>query len=439
MKTYLAAAVLFAMVTLPGSLRAQEPERPDSVLIQLRRLQRRLDSLERTIAELRAARKDTTSATDALAALRAAARRAAGANQPQAKGGDQAQSRTRNLQRLNPEISVTGDVVGDVFSPDGETARFTAVPREFEFSFQAALDPYTHTKVFGSKESDFPIAGFEAPGALPAPGDTAIAADEEPSTFKIEEGYMYWVGLPGGLGLKVGKFRQELGLYNRWHTHALFEISRPLATMALLGEEGLIQTGASLTLPPVTVGRATQTLVLEVTHADNEVLFGGNGDASYLGRFQNFWDLGSNSYVQFGATGLYGRHDGMNSRLLDLDFALRWIPGGNVLYHDFQLKGQWYIARRDRVGPTDEGSGGYVQASYKATQRWILGTRVDYVDGYGTDPTLVQVVPSLTWWQSEWVRLRLQYNYLKPNGLGANHTVLMQFVWAIGPHKHETY
>jgi len=37
------------------------------------------------------------------------------------------------------------------------------------------------------------------------------------------------------------------------------------------------------------------------------------------------------------------------------------------------------------------------------------------------------------------VFLRLQYNYLKPDDGKANHTLLLQTVWAVGPHKHETY
>ena len=66
------------------------------------------------------------------------------------------------------------------------------------------------------------------------------------------------------------------------------------------------------------------------------------------------------------------------------------------------------------------------------------GARADYVDGY-EGPDIIQLVPSISWWQSEWVRLRLQYNYLKPDGLSGNHTLLLQFVWAMGPDKHETY
>ncbi len=278
---------------------------------------------------------------------------------------------------------------------------------------------------------DFEIAGFpEEEGA-----------EEEHGGFEIEEGYMYWVGLPGGFGAKVGKFRQEIGLYNRWHTHALFEVERPLATVSFLGEDGLIQTGAAVTLPSFTLGPTTQTITLEATRASNDVLFDGGSQLSYLGRFQNFWDLGGSAYLQLGATGVYGQNDEaeIESKLLGLDFSFRYTPPGRALYQDFQLKGEWYFAEQD-VGPeTFTGNGGYMQANYRASQRWILGARGDYVNRFEVAPDIYQFAPSLTWWQSEWVRIRLQYNLLKPDGEASNHTVLLQFVWSMGPHKHETY
>ena len=49
------------------------------------------------------------------------------------------------------------------------------------------------------------------------------------------------------------------------------------------------------------------------------------------------------------------------------------------------------------------------------------------------------MIPSLTLWQSEWVELRGQYTWAKTAGLNATNQFALQAVWAIGPHKHETY
>src|SRR2546425_9461434 len=57
----------------------------------------------------------------------------------------------------------------------------------------------------------------------------------------------------------------------------------------------------------------------------------------------------------------------------------------------------------------------------------------------GTGLITRQLIPSLTMWQSEWVFLRAQYQWAKQAAAPATHLFALQAVWAIGPHKHETY
>ncbi|MFQ5745834.1 MAG: hypothetical protein ACE5HF_01270 [Gemmatimonadota bacterium] len=429
-----------ALVGRPA--RAQETPsaaaRADSLEARVRALETRLDSVLSVLARMQAAPGAAAPAPpagpqDELAALRAAAGRAAAEAAPAAAPSDTAGAhvgKTRGLQALNPEISVTGDFVADLAAPESGDTEASAVPREFEISFQAALDPYTRTKVFVTKEEEFEIAGA---GEEPAGGHGG--------GFEIEEGYMYWVGLPGGIGAKIGKFRQEIGLFNRWHTHALWEVDRPLATRAFLGDDGLIQTGASITLPSFRLGRATQTVWFEATRAENSTLFGDDGDLSYLGRIQSFWDLSPSTYLQVGSTGVIGKADQPSSvsRLAGVDVSLRWAPPNRATSREFSLKGEWYWAERDFGATSVTGLGGYAQARYRLNRQWIAGLRADYVEDFGVSDGAWQLVPSITWWQSEWVRLRLQYHYLRDALDGDNHTFLFQTVWAMGPHKHETY
>ncbi|MHC4094112.1 MAG: hypothetical protein ACYSVY_28200, partial [Planctomycetota bacterium] len=100
----------------------------DSILIQLRQLLRRVDSLERMLDELRAAGRDTAGPVDELAALRAAAREAAGAGGTRADTAAAQESRTRNLSLLNPEIRVSGDIVGGYAAPGGSPNTTSATP-----------------------------------------------------------------------------------------------------------------------------------------------------------------------------------------------------------------------------------------------------------------------------------------------------------------------
>ena len=409
--------VIIALGVLASPALAQERTvPPDSVQAELRRLQARLDSLERVLAQLTRQGKDTAAVQDELAALRAAAQQAAGENADTARTGE---TRTRALSVLNPEISATGDVVGSYLAPAGGDNGFRATPREFEFSFQSALDPYTYTKIFATYEEEIPIAGLEEDA-----GDSTAAHG---GGFEIEEGYLYWVGLPGALGLKVGKFRQE--------------IDRPLAAVTFLGHDGLIQTGLSLTSPALSIGPSTQSVFLEATQGTNEALFEHSDDLSFLGRVQSFWDVSPDTYVQVGATAVTGSNGdtALDTRLLALDFTFHWAPRARSIYRSFELKSEWFFARQDRDGTRSTGNGGYGQANFRLDRRWVLGTRVDYVEGYDGATPILQVVPSISWWQSEWVRLRLQYNLVKPQGIAASHTLMLQFVWAMGPHKHETY
>ncbi|HZD05209.1 MAG TPA: hypothetical protein VE173_09835 [Longimicrobiales bacterium] len=218
-------------------------------------------------------------------------------------------------------------------------------------------------------------------------------------------------------------------------------MDRPLATTTFLGEEGLVQTGASLTFPSFRLGPSTQTAWFEVTQSSNQTLFGDGGDLSYLGRVQGFFDLGPTRFLQLGATGVFADNEAealdLQSRLLGLDLYFRWTP--NILYRDFNLKAEWYFAEKEAPEESLAGNGGYLQANARLSRRWTLGLRGDFVNGFGPGPEIFQLAPSVSWWQSEWVRLRLQYNLVKPEGSGADHTLLLQTVWAVGPHKHEAY
>jgi hypothetical protein len=191
----------------------------------------------------------------------------------------------------------------------------------------------------------------------------------------------------------------------------------------------------------LSLGPSTNTVFLEVTSASNETLFRDGGDLAYLGRFQTFWDLSPATYLQLGASGIYGNNEeaDLESRLLELDVALRWAPPNRSLYQAFHLKGEWYYGEKEVAGETESGKGAYLQLNYRANRRLVLGFRGDYLYDFADFDDLYQLVPTITWWQSEWLYIRAQYNFVKPKLEPGNHTVLLQVVWAVGPHKHESY
>ncbi len=88
--------------------------------------------------------------------------------------------------------------------------------------------------------------------------------------------------------------------------------------------------------------------------------------------------------------------------------------------------------------------GGYVSTEYQLSRRLFAGARVDYVEPLDTaDPATWAIVPRLRWWQSEWVYLQAEWQRTSvPLAGGMRDTAdrfVLQAVWAIGPHKHETY
>jgi hypothetical protein len=204
----------------------------------------------------------------------------------------------------------------------------------------------------------------------------------------------------------------------------------------------MIQTGLNFVAPPLTTGPGLQNLTLEVTNTSNEALFDDSKtNLSALGNFTSFWDLSAASYLELGAAAIYGenREESLKTSLFNVFALFRWRPPGRALYRDLRLSGEYYWARKNYGDPDLKGNGGYLQAHYRFSLRWVAGMRYDFLDDYGGDPNIQMLVPSITWWQSEWLYTRLQYHYVKPSGVDASHTVIAQIVWAIGPHKHETY
>src|SRR5690606_22933554 len=68
-----------------------------------------------------------------------------------------------------------------------------------------------------------------------------------PEGIEVEEGYITFPTLPGGLLMRAGKLRGAFGKVNTMHTHMVPWADRPLVTQNLLGgEEGISDAGVSV-------------------------------------------------------------------------------------------------------------------------------------------------------------------------------------------------
>jgi hypothetical protein len=449
---WLVAAVLCACA-VPAA--AQEPVTVlDSIRISVSRLAVRLDSLEAGICPeaaltLATPRKTGNPQIDSLSgamerladrvvkltaercpaqavapdeeadleAIRQAAAEAAGVKDTTAPGdttrGAQFVSKQRNLNIYNPEISATGDV--RLLAREG-VQQDNAVAQEYELAFQSSLDPYSSAKIFVSLSDE----GVE-----------------------VEEGYLYYAGLPGQLRLDVGKFRQQVGDLNRWHLHALPETDYPLVYQRFMGEEGLGGVGLSIyTALPAALAGGTHEVWLQGTVVESEPLMAGSHQPFGLGRLQNFWQLSRSTYAQLGFTGTAGsnRDSSLTSNLMGLDFRVTWRPPSAGNRRDFTFRLEGYRLHAEELGVTTDRYGLFADAQFKLSQRWTIGARYDYVEAArGPYADEWRVTPAITWWQSEFVYLRLQGQHRVELNDDTANELAFQFVFAMGPHKHETY
>lgn len=393
----------------------------DSMSAALLRLSDRVNRLQqdRCAAAAPSLAADT-SAGDDLAALRAAAAGAAeaaavpAARTDTGRAGTQFVSRQRNLSVFNPEISATGDV--RMVAHDRGVQRNNFDAREFEVAFQSALDPYSNTKIFLTFEND---------------------------EVGVEEGYIYWSGLPGKLRLDVGKFRQEVGDLNRWHLHALPETEYPLVYRRFFGPEGSSGVGISVySLLPVSLAGGAHELWLQGTTVESDPFLAGSSQPVVLARLQNFWQLTRSTYAQVGFTGTLGsnRDSSLTSNITGLDARLTWRPPEAGTRRDVTLRLEGYRLHANQAGTRTSRYGLFADVQAKVSPRWVLGARYDYVEApRGPYADEWMLTPVITWWQSEFVYLRLQGQRHRMLDRASDNTLTLQVVWAMGPHKHETY
>lgn len=434
--------VLLLFFLSPVAAQERPTTPPDTLGEELEALKRRLDSLEALVARLQASPEKGPAAPepeDPLAALRAAAQ-AAAARADTAPAAEPRENRTfvgrqRALQALNPEISAGGDLFAHL-DPDNPD-RNNFFPRELELSFVASLDPFSRGKVFLSRGVEGgEIIPFEDPGD---PGS-------QEASFELDEGYVEWVNLPGGLGVTVGKFNQRLGTLNRWHDHALPFQNRPLPHLAFIGGEPLAQTGVSLYFLVPGVSWGTWQGWFQVTRSDTPSLFGETSRPNYLGHLNAFWDLSPSLDFDLGVSGLFGRYETpqlrYDQRLYSVEGALTWSPPGRTLYRGAVLRGG--LLMRDpgeaTVGTSPERALGlWTMGELRFAEQWLVGGQVGWVEN-PLDPgeNVWLTGPALTWWQSEFVRVRAEYDFF--HGVEDTQSqFLVQITFAMGPHKHEKY
>lgn len=444
-----------------GALFAEDAPAPVTVDARVDQLRDELDELKtwkeaRELEELRSAAQSAVEATPERGMeLRAF------------RGGERA------LQALNPEISVIGDGYAQGVHAEGleysDSARSGFFFRSAGLHIQSALDPFAFMK---------------------------LAVEFDPHGVHLGEAYITWTNVLPRVSLTAGKFRQQLGVVNRWHTHGLDQFDFPLMLSEAFGDHGLNQTGLSFDWLMPSLWAHENGVVLQVTNGENARAFSGEALSvpATLLRLRSYWDLNRDAYLELGLTGMFGMNNGRgvapesaselgglaglapatdehgdeHGAATDLgslgalsgstglvneawrttafggfDLTLAWEPTGRAKYAGLTWRSEGLYARKEL--PNDQvitSMGGYSALDIKVARNWVVGARGDIAEPFVVDNgghVLWQAAPYVTWWQSPWVRLHLEGQHIDGDQRAAEQRLILQVVFAAGPHKHDRY
>ncbi len=321
---------------------------------------------------------------------------------------------------FNPDIAVIGDFLGAAGSNKVPNPEPALTMHESEAAFQAIVDPYARADFFFSF------------------GEQGV---------NLEEGYLTFPAVPGGLLVRAGKMRAAFGKINTLHNHVLPWTDRPLVTRNLVGgEDGINDAGFSVArlIPnPWMFLEATG----QVFRGDSSDLFTSSkrGDLSYVGHLRGYQDITESTNIDIGISYSRGHNGSGIVDNLDLgrfrttvygtDATVRWRPLRRSIYHSFVGRSEFIWSRRGQPNGVQSALGYYFSGDYQFARRWFAGIRYDRSkradNALLTDKGQSAV---LTYWPSEFSQLRGQYRRTQyANGPTADE-FLMQFQFSIGAH-----
>jgi len=328
--------------------------------------------------------------------------------------------------------------------------------RNAEISLDGAVDPY--------------FKGF---------ANIVLKLDKNNETeIELEETYLQSTSLPGNLQLKGGQFFAAFGRQNSQHPHQWAFVDEPVILTRTFGPEGLRNIGAQLSWLAPTPFYTEATLGIFDGQGSTAFSFRnpgeddgtgvnrfhgrstldrhlrGPGDLLYVPRISSSFDLSSSQTLVVGASAAFGPNDtggDRNTQIYGADIYWKWKPANAEAGFPFVSWQTEALYQRFEAG-ADPGAGlpgetlrdwgMYSQVLWGFKQRWVAGLRGEYADGNSGafDPSDVfrgqrtRVSPDLTFYPSEFSKIRLQYNYDQGELFGTEHSVWLQVEFLLGAH-----
>jgi hypothetical protein len=318
---------------------------------------------------------------------------------------------------LNPAITVFLDFGFSLSTDDDDPALNRFNLRETEIDLRAAVTPWADGAL---------VLAFPEETETDSGGDTDVTIE-----FEIEEAFLNAHTLPFGFALKGGKFRNAFGRNNLLHTHDLPQVDRPLAAQAFLGPEGLSTVGGSASWLVPNPWDAYIEIVGELVNADggeeSPILGGPDADnPAALAHVRWFGDLGDWTSLELGGSYLYGHtsSDGdFDANVFGADATIKWLDPSAPDLRSLLLQAEFFWAQADvesaPFGPSrNDTFGFYAFGQYQFARNWYTGVRFDYTEFPDLDERPPgdedwAVSPYVSWYPTEFLRLRLEYQHLE--------------------------
>jgi hypothetical protein len=291
------------------------------------------------------------------------------------------------------------------------------------------------------------------------------------TVVELEEAYAKTTALPYGLQVKAGQFFTEFGRLNPQHPHQWEFVDQPVVNTRMFGDDGMRGPGAQVswlapTKFPLEVlgsvqnangntmrsfaGPAEDGPPVGVQH-EHEVK--SLADVVYSARADASFDLSEEAPALLGASYAYGPSGASSSgstSILGADLTVKWKPLAND--HGFPFvafQSEWmrrhvgYDSFVDGTTFTPGGelrdSGEYAQLVYGFHRDWTAGARFDRVHGTNDDVLGAEDrdrwSAALTWYASEFAKIRLQVNFDDSKALDRwEQSVWLQLEFNLGVH-----
>ena len=186
------------------------------------------------------------------------------------------------------------------------------------------------------------------------------------------------------------------------------------------------------------------------------------GDMLFVPRYAASFDLSDSQTIVAGASAAFGPNSSgqdSDTQIYGIDLFYKWKSPSQHAGFPFISWQTEAMVRRFEAGAFPGNSeipalpaetitdfGIYSQIAYGFRKGWVAALRGDYVfpderakyeNIVGTDlerASRWRLSPNLTYYPSEFSKIRLQYNYDDRKGIGNDHSVWVQFEFLLGTH-----